>query len=246
MGDTDDHVPAGSGEQAEPGPQIMKLTPVEARVVACLVEKEMTTPEYYPLTLKALTAACNQKSNRQPVMALEENDVRTALENLRYRHRLIWHVDEAGSRVSKYKHAMRERFNFEPRDLAVMCELMLRGPQTQGELRTRCSRLTPFASLAEVRTALQDLEAWGGKTFVTRLPAGPGRREARYAHLLCGREQPAASHAATPAPNPEPEPEQKDIPSASRLEQLEAEVSALRAELKQLRSELAGFREQSQ
>ena len=150
-----------SSTQEEVGsaePQI-RLDPIEARVLACLIEKEITTPEYYPLTLKALTAGCNQKSNREPVMALEEDDVSAALESLRYTHHLAWQVSAAGSRVSKYKHGLLEKLAFNPQELAVMCELMLRGAQTQGELRTHCQRMAPFESIEQVREVVDGLKS---------------------------------------------------------------------------------------
>ncbi len=226
-------------ESNETPAALLRLDPIEARVLACLIEKEITTPEYYPLTLKALTAACNQKSNRDPVMALEEDDVSTALETLRYTHHLAWQVSAAGSRVSKYRHGILEKLDFNPQELAVMCELMLRGPQTQGGLRTHCQRMAPFESIEQVRDIVEGLKNWGGIPLVTQLPPGPGRREPRYAHLLCGEEglPSEEAEATTGASVPMP-------PRETRIAALEEKVEQLTEALDTLRTQFDSFRRQ--
>ncbi|NQT91961.1 MAG: YceH family protein [Lentisphaerae bacterium] len=230
---------SGDGDEAA-GAVVPRLDPVEARVLACLVEKERTTPEYYPLTLKALTAACNQKSNRDPVMSLTEEVVTEALDTLRYEHHLVWLVDTAGSRTPKYKHSLVDTLGFDPHDLAVMCELMLRGPQTQGELRTHCSRLTEFESIGRVQEVISALEDWAGRPLVKKLPPGSGRREPRYAHLLCGEEGlPEAS-----AEEVRKEPAAPTSSREARTQALEEQVCAMREELDALRSQFDKFRSQ--
>jgi len=213
-----------------------ELTPAQTRVLASLIEKEMTTPEQYPLTLRALTAACNQKSNRNPVMSLTEGDVKEALDDLRYEQHLVWHVDQAGSRVSKYRHALLKAYNLNPRELAVLCELLLRGPQTQGELRTHCERLAPFESVAAVGDTLRELCDWAGAPLVVQLPPGPGRREPRYAHCLGRPEDLEASAQADAA--------ERARPAATATPSREARISALESELADLRSDLAALRAQ--
>ena len=211
------------------------LTPVEARVLACLVEKEITTPEYYPLSLNSLKAACNQKSNRDPIMQLDEQTIQSALDELRYGYHFVWYTRQAGSRVAKYQHAIRDRFEFSPRELAVLTELMLRGPQTAGELRTHGRRLAEFETLAQVQETVDGLMHWGDHKFVTRLPSGPGRREPRYAHLLCGEEAlPDIAESAPAAP----------VVAPGRATALEQEVAALRSELTSLREAFEAFRKQ--
>lgn len=227
------------GEQPLDDAVQLLLGPAEVRVLACLIEKEITTPEYYPLTLKALTAACNQKSNRDPVMALAESDVSEALESLRYTHHLAWQVSSAGSRVSKYKHGVLDTFAFNPQELAVMCELMLRGPQTQGELRTHCQRMAPFESVDQVRDIAEGLKEWGGTRLVVQLPPGPGRREPRYAHLLCGSE--GLTEAGEPLYG-EVDPRAPAAPSReARIDTLEQKVEQLTEQLNALHARFDSF-----
>jgi uncharacterized protein YceH (UPF0502 family) len=215
------------------------LSPVEARVLGSLIEKELTTPDYYPLTLNALTAACNQKSNRDPVMALDQKEVVTALDNLREKH-LAWHVTAAGSRVPKYKHDISNMVTLSPQELAVLCGLLLRGPQTVGELRTRSARLHDFSGLEEVETALADLADREDGPYVARLPRQPGRREARYAHLLCGEVETAEADVAPPA-----EPARRAVQAENeRLAALEEQVSSIRTELDGLKEQFEQFRHQ--
>jgi uncharacterized protein YceH (UPF0502 family) len=204
----------------------------EVRVLGSLLEKEITTPEYYPLSLNALLNACNQKSNRDPVVHLDEDALERALYTLRDKG-LLLNITGAGSRVPKYGHRISEKLNLGRRELAILCELMLRGPQTLGELRTRAERMHPFGDLAEVETVLDRLPE-----LVTKLPRRPGEKEARYAHLLSGApplaDAGASGHAAPSSPPPR----------SDRLTALEAEVQQLRRELEDLRQQFAGFQKQ--
>ena len=172
----------------------LTLTPIEARVLGALIEKEITTPEYYPLSLNALANACNQKSNRDPVLHLEENDIRRALNHLESQS-LVRSVGD--SRVTKFEHRLQEAFNFYRPEITIICGLLLRGPQTPGELRTRASRMHPFEDLESVHSALQRL-AKREPPLVTILPRQHGMKEARYAHLL-GDSSPLEAAAAEAA-----------------------------------------------
>ncbi len=204
------------------------LNPVEARVLGALLEKEITTPEYYPLSLNALVNACNQKSNRDPVVNFEQAEVEQALQLLRAKGLLITSTG-AGSRVPKFGHRIAEKLNLGRRELAVLCELMLRGPQTLGELRTRAERMHPFDDLAEVLSVIERQPE-----LITKLPRRPGEKEARYAHLLSG----------PPAAVEEAEPEASTHGRGDRMGALEAEVAQLRSELEDLKLQFAGFRKQ--
>ena len=205
----------------------MVLDGVEARVLGCLIEKERTTPEYYPLTKNSLVAACNQKSNRDPEMSLTESMVDAALDSLRYKHRLVATVTQANSRVLKYKHELLSHFKFDPEDIAVLCELLLRGPQTAGELRTHTKRMVDIESPAKVKEVLDNLMHWGESTFVTRLPPARGMREERYAHLFCGE----------PAVDDWQEPLQSVAPEVAPVE--DARIAALEEKLADLDARLA-------
>ncbi len=213
------------------------LNEVEARVLGCLIEKEMTTPEYYPLSLNALTAACNQKSNRDPVMALTEEDVVRALNRMRFNQLTV--VSGESSRVAKYRHLLAEKMGLVPAELAVMCELLVRGPQTVGELRTRCERMQPFADLTAVEEVLKELSE-REDPLIVRLPRRPGRKEARNAHLFCGPpDMTTEEHEVSP------EPARVRIMAADeRVEKLEEEVCALRAEVAGLRQAVEEFKGQ--
>ncbi|HZI19736.1 MAG TPA: YceH family protein [Pyrinomonadaceae bacterium] len=215
------------------------LNEVEARVVGALVEKQVTTPEYYPLTLNALTAACNQISNRDPVVRYDERTVADAVETLRFKN-LVYVFYGSESRVPKYKHMMREKFDISAAELAAVCVLMLRGPQTVGEVRGRTGRLHEFADLAEVEATLDGL-ARRDEPMVAKLPRQAGRKEARYAHTLCGppavaelteNESVTAAHAPARASAPD------------RVAALEAEVAGLREEVADLRRQFDEFRKQ--
>ena len=181
------------------------LTAEEARVIACLIEKQITTPDQYPLSLNALTNACNQKSNRDPVLNLTETDVQQLLDALVRKH-VVMERSGFGSRVPKYQHCYCNTefsgLQFTPQELAIVCELLLRGPQTPGELRTRAARMATFTDGAEVEQALEALAARSEGAVVQRLARQPGRREARYAQLLTGapaEETTAAIETPEPA-----------------------------------------------
>ncbi len=206
------------------------LTALEARVLGALVEKEITTPDYYPLSLNALVNACNQRSNREPVMNLDENDVRQALNALQDKE-LAGHARSADGRVAKYEHWLGEAFNFSRAEVALLCVLLLRGPQTPGELRGRTERLHGFDELSDVLGGLQKLMD-REPSLVAILPRQPGTKESRYAHLLSGPvESIALSTAEAPAQHESTAPGQH-IPDRhindERIERLEAEVSDLR------------------
>jgi len=217
-----------------------QLTPIQIRVLGCLIEKEIATPEYYPLTLNALVAACNQKSNRNPLMTLDETTVIRTLEDLRYDQHLVTMTTTSGNRVAKYRHTLLAKWEFTSQEVAVLCELFLRGPQTVGELRTHTERLFPFASITEVEAALVSLTEWGGGPFVVKLPREPGCREQRWAHLLSGEIVMNAS-----VPEAKPEPARLIVQAENeRITALEAEVASLRTQVYQLLADFATFRKQ--
>jgi len=217
----------------------MQLTPTEARVLGSLIEKEITTPEYYPLSLNALINACNQKNNREPVTTLDEVEVRQALHGLEDDH-LAAPVRGDG-RVPKFEHHMQEVFNFTRGEIAIICVLLLRGPQTPGELRGRTERMYRFDELSDVQTVLQKLMA-REPALVKVLPRQPGTKEARYAHLLSGDvetfEPPqSTSHASTSSHASASSRSSDDPELAERMAQLEAEVAILTRELSELRQQ---------
>ena len=211
------------------------LSDVEARVLGCLVEKEITTPEYYPLSLNALVHACNQKSNREPLMNVEEGAVRQALRALS--EQALTRSASGDSRVAKYEHRLADTFNFTRPETAILCELLLRGPQTPGELRSRAERMHPFEDLSVVQSTLKHLME-RNPPLVKLLPRQPGNKEARYAHLLSGdvevREAPPVKTVAI------------SISSAenTRMTELETEIASLRKEITDLKSQFAEFRKQ--
>jgi uncharacterized protein YceH (UPF0502 family) len=212
------------------------LNEIEVRVLGSLVEKEITTPDYYPLSLNALINACNQKSNRDPVMALDESVVTQALDSLNEKS-LASQVTSADSRVPKYAHRLQEVFNFDRREMAVLGVLLLRGPQTPGELRGRAERMYKFDDLAVVESALRHLME-REPPLVKKLARQPGTKESRYTHLLAGDVQgwtaPAEAHpvAATGGQDEQ------------QITRLEAEVQSLRMEIAALRQQLEDFRKQ--
>ncbi len=211
----------------------IKLTTAEARVLGALVEKEVTTPEYYPLTLNALINACNQRSNREPVMALDEDDARQALHGLENKG-LAGRARSADGRVTKYEHWLGEAFNFNRAETALMCVLLLRGPQTPGELRGRTERLHEFSEISDVLAGLQKLME-REPALVAVLPRQPGTKEARYAHLLSGPVE-SIQIPAIALPNPgiaATTPEQND-----RIAQLESTVAELRREVDELKRKI--------
>jgi len=209
------------------------LNNTEIRVLGCLVEKEITTPEYYPLTLNSLTTACNQKSNRDPVVSYDETTVAEALDSLREKDLVI--VERGrDSRVPKYDNYFADSYQLSKPEVAVLCELMLRGPQTVGELRTRGERLYQFAGLDEVAQTLDALAAREDHPLVVKLPRQIGQKEPRYAHLLAGEDGISASAAEANGSAVDPE----------RIEILEEEVRSLRAELADIRQLFNDFRKQ--
>lgn len=209
----------------------------EVRVLGSLIEKELTTPEYYPLSLNSLTNACNQKSNRDPVMALMEEDVVRALDSLRFKQLVVLSAD--GGRVPKYRHLLAEKLRLMPAEQAVLCELLVRGPQTVGELRTRGERMHPFGDLAAVEEVLQELMV-RENPLVTLMPRQPGRKEGRYAQLFsampeCDEESPEARPEAA---------RQRVVAENKRVTKLEEEVAALRSEVSELQQMMAEFKAQ--
>jgi uncharacterized protein YceH (UPF0502 family) len=212
----------------------MNLTLNETRVIGCLIEKEITTPEQYPLSLNALTNACNQKSNREPVLELDETTVQETIDGLIKKH-LVTEKGGFGSRVPKYQHRFCNT-EFSPlklsdKELGIVCVLFLRGPQTPGELRTRTNRLCTFKDVEQVESVLRQLMERQDGPFVTRLPREPGKRESRYAHLFSGDVQIEA-----PARTPDTEPLLRS--DQFRLDQLEQLVSELREEVEQLKAQV--------
>jgi uncharacterized protein YceH (UPF0502 family) len=216
-----------------------ELSPVETRVLGCLLEKERLTPENYPISLHSLTAACNQTTNREPVTTYEERVIDEAVTHLR-QEKLAIMIHAAGARVPKYRHNLPAHYELSAKEIALVCVLMLRGPQTPGELRSRTDRLYSFRSLEEVEATLGAL-AGGGDPLVRILPQQPGQKERRYVQLLSGEPTaemlspaPAASAAgADPGPS-----------RSARVEALETEVAALRGELRELREQFETFRKQ--
>jgi uncharacterized protein YceH (UPF0502 family) len=213
-----------------------QLTDIEARVLGALIEKELTTPEYYPLSLNALVNACNQKSNRDPAMNLNDDAVSDAMRSLD-KEGLAGRADNMDGRVTKFEHRLQEAFNFDRRETAVLCELLLRGPQTPGELRGRASRMHPFEDIGQVQSTLQKLMQ-REPALVKVLPRQPGTKEARYAHLLSGDVAAPESHA------PESATAEPKRGGGDRLARLENEVAALRQELADVKTQLAAFRKQ--
>ena len=208
------------------------LTDIETRVLGSLIEKQVTTPEYYPLTINALTLACNQKNNRDPVTSYSEDQVSEALENLREKN-LAYVFYGSTSRVPKYKHVMPEVMHLSPPEMALMCVLMLRGPQTLGELRGNASRFHDFAGLEEVEQTLNGLIAREPEPLVARVPRRPGQKEGRFAHLLSGEIEIEVLAV---------EAERK--PAVSSSQRLEQKVEALAAEVEKLKEQFEQFRKQ--
>ncbi len=218
----------------------MLLTETEVRVLGSLIEKQITTPDYYPLTLNALTLACNQKNNRHPVTSLSEAEVEQALDSLREKN-LAYVFHGSTSRVPKFKHVMPEIFHLAPAEVAVMCALMLSGAQTVGEIRGRAARLYEFSGLGEVDETLNSLSHKDSEPLTIRLPRLAGQKEARFAHLLCGEvnleglEDEAAS--ATVRPPRRSSDAEKVETLSQRVETLENEVAGLRRQFEDFRKQ---------
>jgi len=217
----------------------ISLTPIEARVLGCLIEKEATTPDVYPLTLNSLLLACNQKSSRDPIMELVPEDLEAALDSL-VDKTLVSSWKSSHNRMPKYQHKLHDRVSeklkFSRPELAVLCVLFLRGPQTAGEIRTRCSRIHEFANLDELAIVLATLEEHGDGPYVVMLPRQEGRKESRYAHLFCGLPD-ETTMPVTGA-------ERRTASSGSRVEVLEHEISELKSALVNLEQRLENFMKQ--
>lgn len=212
-----------------------ELTPLEARVVGSLIEKEITTPDQYPLTLNALTAACNQKSNRDPVLELSNREVQDVVDGLMKKHIVTDRSGGVGGRVTRYRHRFCNtqfgNLELAPRELAIICELLLRGPQTPGELRGRASRMAPLRDVSEVESALEALAA-RDPALVAQLAREPGRRESRWMQLFTGEAPPE------PVAQPETGPRAS---RSERLDVLEAKLDAMQEEIAALRRRLDAF-----
>lgn len=212
------------------------LNEVECRILGSLIEKEVTTPEYYPLSVNALVNACNQKSNRDPVMNLEEAVVRQALHSLEGQS-LVRSVSPADSRVTKYEHRLQEVFNFYRHEIAIVCLLLLRGPQTTGELRSRSERMHSFDDLSAVQSSLQHLMK-REPPLVEPLPRQPGTKETRYAHLFSGDVEQAEAEPKVKAPALE------GVVDGDRVRRLEEEITGLKNEIADLKQQFTQFRKQ--
>src|SRR5262249_2113384 len=215
--------------------RMARLTDIEVRVLGSLIEKQITTPEYYPLTLNSLTAACNQKNNRNPVSAFTESEVEEALYSLREKN-LAYVFHGSTSRVPKYKHVAPEVLHLSPPELSAMCVLMLSGPQTVGEVRTRGSRLYEFTGLEEVEQTLRDLGARDPEPLVIKLPRQAGQKDARFAHLLSGEVKVEEVATETIAA--------RRVHDRDRVETLEQRVEELTTEIESLRRQFDEFKKQ--
>jgi len=215
----------------------IELSPLEARVIGCLIEKQITTPDHYPLSLNALVNACNQKSNREPVMEVDEPTIQATVDHLARKHFVV-EKSGFGSRVPKYQHRFCNTeygtLKLTAQELAIVCELLVRGPQTPGELRTRASRMAQFSEVGQVEAALESLRSREDGPFVVRLPREAGRRDSRWAHLFSGavavtaiEEEPqAVALSGVAAETP------------ARLDRLEEQVQRLREELEDMKRRL--------
>lgn len=217
----------------------IELSTAEVRVLGALVEKDLTTPDQYPLSLNALTSACNQKSNREPVMSMSETDVMEALDGL-VAHALAGERRQSGSRVPRYAHRLSGgvglRFDFSREALGTLAILMLRGPQTPGEIRARCGRMCEFGSLEGVQTALDELISAERGPYVMKLERQPGTKESRFVQLWSGEPDAAALAAAMPVSTLQAAPGSTD--HETRISQLEDDLQTLRAELESLKNAL--------
>jgi uncharacterized protein YceH (UPF0502 family) len=215
----------------------LELSALEQRVIGCLLEKQVSTPDQYPLSINALVNACNQRSNRDPVLDLDERTVQGVVDGLA-RRQLLLEKSGFGSRVPKYQHLFCNTqfgsLKFSPQETAIVCELLVRGPQTPGELRSRAARLAPFQGVSEVETALEALASRTDGACVVRLPREPGRRESRYRHLFGGGvPEETAAHAAEAVVSAAPRAAAgADASLLARIEALEAAVESLRQQLR--------------
>ena len=214
------------------------LNPIEVRVLGALIEKQITTPEYYPLTVNALIAACNQKNNRNPVTSFGEGDIEDAVYTLREKN-LVYVFHGSTSRVPKYKHVVPEVMHLSPPEVAAICVLMLSGPQTVGEIRTRGSRMYDFSGLEEVEETLRALAAREDEPLVIRLPRQPGQKDARYVHLLSGEPDIEEMTESVPA-----ERAARRAGDAERLAVLEQQVQSLTEQVSKLTEQFDAFKKQ--
>jgi uncharacterized protein len=210
----------------------LELSPIETRVLGALLEKERTTPEYYPLSLHALVVACNQTTNRDPIVSYDDRTVEQGLDRLREK-KLAMLIHTAGARVPKYRHTLLDSYNLDAREVALLCVLMLRGPQTPGELRSRSERMCGQMTLPEIEKCLEELTS-GSDPLIRMIPARAGQKENRYVQLLSG-EPDLESWITTPAP-PAPASEK------ARIDTLESELGALKSEFRSLREDLEAFK----
>ncbi|WP_158970393.1 YceH family protein [Paraglaciecola sp. L3A3] len=219
---------------------LLQLTAPQARVIGVLLEKEVTTPDQYPLSLNGLTLGCNQKSNREPVLNLTESDVQNILDELKEK-KLIFEYTGVGSRVVKYKHRFCNtefsELKFNRQQFAIVCVLLLRGPQTPGELRTRTNRLAEFANVDEVEQALTQLQDLNGEQLVIKLAREPGKRESRYAHLFCGQPDMATTTqtTSTDTASTVTSTHSQDNDAIQRIETLEQQVAELTSQLAEMK-----------
>ncbi|RJP87729.1 MAG: DUF480 domain-containing protein [Desulfobacteraceae bacterium] len=218
----------------------ISLNAVELRILGVLIEKQMATPDYYPMTLNALINGCNQKNNREPVMNLDQGDVEQALNSLRKQH-LVWQIMTHGSRTAKYEHNLAEIASVSERELAILCELFLRGPQTAGELNTRTARLIETHGLIAIEQTLKKLAEHHKGPFIEMLPRRPGHKENRYVHLFCPIEQSEAMYQPVTAAMPSSRVMKVED---DRVEDLEQRVNELEARLNALQEQFLAFKEQ--
>ena len=225
----------------------IELTAHEARTLGVLLEKEATTPDAYPLSINAIVGACNQKSNREPVMELSESDAQNAIDGL-VGHTLAREQGGAGGRVPRYAHRLASRLfgelEFSEAERAVLCILLLRGPQTPGEIRTRSARLFAFENVQQTENVLSTLAGRSDGPYLTELAREPGRRESRYMHLFCGGTPAHTAPAPTQPPAGSPAPASAPAPSRSPSNAVDDEVAALRQRLDTVEAQVATLREQ--
>ena len=214
------------------------LNSIEARILGCMIEKQITTPDYYPLSLNSLTNACNQKSNRDPVVSFDDTVVVKGLDSLQDKG-LSEKLYKADSRVPKYQHNFDKSLNLSRREVAVLCELMLRGPQTLGELRNRCERMHKFENIHEIEEVLAELKS-RDNPMVTKLPRQPGRKESRYMHLLSGEPEIQETESSVP----EESARQEVRAENERIARLEEELSRLGKDFDSFKKEYESFKAQ--
>ena len=234
------------------------LNTVEARVLGCLVEKSITTPDYYPLTVNSIVAACNQKSNRAPIMSVDEETARKTLDALRYEHHIVWEISQAGSRTLKYRHDVAGVIGLTDPELAVICVLLLRGPQTPGELRSRTARMHAFGDVSEILLTLSDLQSEDRGPLVVKLRREPGCREPRFMHRFsdlvdaiadADDEKAGSSISVGEASTDRCEAVGQSYGTASEEgmgRQLAGQIAALQAEIENLRREVNELKENSE